>query len=138
MITTRLFVLALLLIFAFVAVHGWRWMASRRFQRIAGQALPPAVSKLLQSDEPTFLYFTTAECSQCRFRQSPILTQIEQQFGIHVVTIDAAAQPEIAAFYGVMTVPSTVLLDRERRAVAINHGLATAPSLQEQLSAVAA
>lgn len=133
MITTRLLVLVLLFIVALVAVHGWRWMAGRRFQRVAGQALPPAVSKLLQSDQPTFLYFTTAECSQCRFRQSPILAQIEQQFGIHVVTIDAADQPEIAAFYGVMTVPSTVLLDRERRPVAINHGLATLAHLEQQL-----
>jgi len=137
MITTRLFVLALLLITAFIAVQGWRWMVGRRLQRVAGQVLAPAVSELLQSDQPTVLYFTTAECSQCRFRQSPILDQIEQQFGIHVVTVDAADQPEIAAFYGVMTVPSTVLLDRERRAVAINHGLATAPRLQQQLSAVA-
>ena len=138
MITTRIFMLTVLLVASLLAVHGWRWMASRRLQRIAEQALPSAVSKLLRSDQPAFLYFTTPECSQCRFRQSPILTQVQQQFGVHVVTVDAAEQPEIADFYGVMTVPSTVLLDREQRAVAINHGLTTVLHLQQQLSAIAA
>lgn len=138
MMTTRLLILVALTAISILAVYGWRWMAGRRLQRLAGQSLPSGISNLLAGGQPAFLYFTTDECSQCRFRQSPILAQVQQQLGVHIVTVDAAAQPEIADFYGVMTVPSTVLLDRERRAVAINHGLATVPRLEQQLSSIVA
>ena len=133
----RLVILLMLLLVSIVAVYAWRWTAQRRLQQVAMQSLPPAIDALLTAGKPAFLYFTTRECSQCRFRQSPILMQLQQQRGVNVVTVDAAKQHEVANFYGVMTVPSTILIDANSRPIAINHGLATSPQLTQQWSAVA-
>ena len=39
----------------------------------------------------------------------------------------------LADFYGVLTVPTTVVLDERRRPAHINHGLAPAPVLLTQV-----
>ncbi len=129
----RILILSVLILLSLSAFYAWRWFAAVRFRRAARQALPAAVAQELVSLGPTVLYFTTPECSQCRFRQKPILDQLKQSLGVHVLAIDAASRPEIADFFGVMTVPSTVVIDEQRQPTAINHGLATLAHLQQQL-----
>jgi thioredoxin 1 len=51
--------------------------------------------------------------------------------------VDAVAQADLADFYGVMTLPTTVVLDRQRRPVAINYGLTQLSKLRQQIAAVA-
>jgi thiol-disulfide isomerase/thioredoxin len=131
--TERFLILLVLLVLSVTGFYAWRWLATMRFRRSAGQALPATVEDDLTPGGPTVLYFTTPECSQCRFRQSPILDQLKQSLGVHILAIDAASRPEIADFFGVMTVPSTVLISEQRQPMAINHGLATLDHLQQQL-----
>ncbi len=131
--TERILILSALILLSLSAFYAWRWLAAYRFRHAAGQALPALVAHDLATVGPTVLYFTTPECSQCRFRQTPILDQLKQRLGVHVLAIDAADCPEVADFFGVMTVPSTVVIDEQRQPTAINHGLATLASLQQQL-----
>ncbi|MEX1019970.1 MAG: thioredoxin family protein [Litorilinea sp.] len=117
---------------AFYAV--WRLWQSRRLQQLAATDAPLALRQLLGATQgPAILYFTAADCSQCRYRQTPILTSLLEHLPIALHTIDAPSQPELVRHYGILTVPSTVVLTPELRPVAINHGLATRPQLQEQL-----
>ena len=49
------------------------------------------------------------------------------------VHVDAAHQPEIAGAFGILTVPSTVVLDPDGRVAAVNHGFASTQQLVRQL-----
>jgi thioredoxin-like negative regulator of GroEL len=54
---------------------------------------------------------------------------------VEVVLIDALEQPELAEQYGILTVPSTVVLAANGHATAVNYGFAPASELLEQIEA---
>jgi thioredoxin 1 len=81
---------------------------------------------------PALLYFTTPTCAQCRLQQAPILEQLAQNMDVAVYTLDAVEQEQLARFFGIMTVPTTVWLDDQQHPIAINHGLAKLPQLRQQ------
>jgi thioredoxin 1 len=49
--------------------------------------------------------------------------------------VDASAQPSVAQTFGVLTVPTTVVLDARGRPVAVNHGFTPADRLASQVRA---
>jgi len=51
-----------------------------------------------------------------------------------VEIIDVTQQPEVAAQYGVWSLPTTIVLDTQRRVIAINQGVAHEKKLREQLA----
>ena len=114
----------------------WPRHSHNRMLRLANTAVPASVRNLVAGDRPAILYFTTLDCAQCRFQQSPILERFAQQARIAVYAVDAVAQQDLARFYGVMTVPSTVLLNPKLQPVAINHGLATPDRLAQQITTI--
>lgn len=116
-----------------VAYLLWRWVQMRRLAMAGRDPLPAEVAALVPAGRPALLYFTTADCAQCRFRQAPILQQLSSQAGVAVHTLDAIQHETAARFFGIMTVPTTVWLDAERRPVAVNHGLATLDQLRRQM-----
>ncbi|MCS7039967.1 MAG: thioredoxin family protein [Anaerolineae bacterium] len=131
----RLVLVVLLILLAWGGVVLWR-----RYQRWHLDALnrlpgPDCLADLSLRPVPAILYFTTATCSQCRLRQTPILRQLEAEWGdaVHICTVDAVAYEALARHFGILTVPSTVVLDARRRVVAINHGLAEASRLRQQI-----
>jgi thiol-disulfide isomerase/thioredoxin len=136
--------LVLLLIVVAIVVAAWlllRWYLAWRVGRIALQPPPAEVLGVLLAPDspamPTLLYFTTDECAQCRFQQRPILERLASATMLPIVTINAIESQDLARHYGILTVPSTVLLDAQRKPVAINHGLAKLEKLHTQISALA-
>jgi len=115
-------------------VAYWGWLR-RRMRRLAVAVLPPSLQQLVQPGRPAILYFTTDSCVQCRMQQAPALERLAAATGIPVHKFDAVVQSDLTSFYGVMTVPTTVVLDPERRPQAINYGLAPLQKLQEQVGA---
>jgi thioredoxin-like negative regulator of GroEL len=64
------------------------------------------------------------------------VSDVEQHVGaqqLRVVRVDAARQPELASAFGIMTVPSTVVLDHSGRVTAVNPGFAPSHQLVRQL-----
>ena len=112
-----------------------RWWLHRRLQGLSQQDFAEAVQSLALPARPAILYFTTANCAQCRFQQTPALERLRQSWGesVHIRKLDAIEYDHLARRFGIMTVPSTVVLDRQRRLVAINHGLADTTRLDRQL-----
>ena len=51
-----------------------------------------------------------------------------------MVSVNASQQPAIADRFGVMTVPTTAVIDGTGHLQAVNHGYADARTLQEQLA----
>ena len=88
-----------------------------------------------RAGKPAVLYFTTDECAQCRLQQAPILAQLQARVDVAVHKLDAIEQEALAQLYGIMTVPTTVVLDTQLRPVAINHGVTPLQKLQAQIGA---
>jgi thioredoxin 1 len=81
------------------------------------------------------LAFSTPQCQQCRLLQKPALVEVAAQTErVEILSIDALEQPELAERYGILTVPSTVVLAPNGRASAVNYGFAPARVLLEQIA----
>ncbi|MEI2688173.1 MAG: thioredoxin family protein [Anaerolineae bacterium] len=132
----RLIILAAFMVLL-ATVYLWRrWHMQQQVQRLAAADACSAVelNNLSLVDAPAVLYFTTPTCAQCRMQQTPALAQMQQQRnGVQVLKLDAVEHQRLADYYHIMTVPTTVVLDSQRRPIAINHGLATADRLLAQV-----
>lgn len=84
---------------------------------------------------PTLLYFSTPGCAPCWSLQAPAVAQVEGELGetIRVVRVDALLHPDEAARWGVLSVPTTIILDRRGELRYFNHGYVTAEILKRQI-----
>ena len=79
-------------------------------------------------------HFTTPSCAPCRFQQRPAIAGLLHELGDRVqVIVDAQEQPDAAARWGVLSVPTTFILDRTGRPRACNNGVAGLDRLRQQL-----
>lgn len=87
---------------------------------------------------PAVLYFTAPGCGPCETVQHPALLELEALFSgrVQVIEIDATEQPALADAWGVLTVPTTFIIDSQGRPRGVNHGVARAGKLAHQLTAV--
>jgi len=76
---------------------------------------------------PAVVLFTTPSCAEC-------VTQRTLLNGVRVIEVDAAARPEVASRFGVLTAPTTAVLGPDGRVRALNHGFALAERLAAQLA----
>src|SRR5258707_342915 len=80
--------------------------------------------------------FSTLSCAACHTAQAPAVKAVESQLGpesVRVIKIDAARQPDVARAFGVLTVPSTIVLAPSGQVVAVNQGFAPTRRLVKQL-----
>lgn len=86
-------------------------------------------------EQPAILYFTTPECAPCKTIQRPALQRVQDVLGdrLQVIEVDASRQPELASQWGVMSVPTTFVLDASGKPQYVNHGATRAEKLLEQL-----
>jgi thiol-disulfide isomerase/thioredoxin len=133
----RLIILAAFALLLATAYLLWRMRLQQRTQRLAlaDPGGPVELAALPLAAGPAVLYFTTPTCAQCRFQQTPALAQVQERLagGLQVLKLDAVEHQRLADYYHVMTVPTTVVLDSQRRPAAVNHGLATAERLLAQI-----
>lgn len=82
------------------------------------------------------LVFTSPTCAPCKLQQLPIVERvlIDSRDRIDVEIIDVTQQPDVAAQYGVWSLPTTIVLDAEHKVVAINQGVAAEHKLRAQLA----
>jgi thiol-disulfide isomerase/thioredoxin len=86
-------------------------------------------------NKPVIVYFTTPDCAPCKTVQRPALNRVSQLLGdrLEVVEVDATQRPDLAKIWGVMSVPTTFLLDARGEARFVNNGVTRAEKLMEQL-----
>ncbi|HEX5837593.1 MAG TPA: thioredoxin family protein [Anaerolineales bacterium] len=89
-------------------------------------------------NKPVIVYFTTPDCAPCKTIQRPALHQVSNLMGesLEVVEIDATERPDLAKTWGVLSVPTTFLLDARGEAKYVNHGVTRAEKLMEQLQSL--
>lgn len=88
-----------------------------------------------QPGKPTIIYFTTPTCAPCKTIQRPAIESLKYRLGesLQVIEIDASMQPQLAKEWGVISVPTTYVIDADGKPRYVNHGVATAAKLIQQL-----
>ena len=86
-------------------------------------------------NKPVIVYFTTPDCAPCKTIQRPAIHRVSSLLGenLEVIAIDATERPELAKTWGVMSVPTTFVLDARGEARYVNNGVARAEKLLEQI-----
>jgi thiol-disulfide isomerase/thioredoxin len=113
-----------------VAVY---WFINQRLLSRAGNNINNLLNPL--PNKPVIVYFTTPDCVPCKTIQRPALDKLTSTYGdkLQVLEIDATERPDLAKTWGVMSVPTTFLLDSKGEARYVNNGVARAEKLMEQL-----
>lgn len=86
---------------------------------------------------PGVLYFTTPQCQPCITQQRPALARLQDQLGeqVQVLQVDATQRPDLADYWGVLSVPTTFIIDAQGQPRGVNHGVASTDKLRRQLEA---
>jgi thiol-disulfide isomerase/thioredoxin len=84
---------------------------------------------------PALVYFTTPSCTPCKTVQRPTIQRLQTRLGqwFQVIEVDASARPEIAQEWGVLSVPTTFVIAADGQPRYVNHGVASAEKLIQQL-----
>ena len=136
--TERVVVLLAVVALVVAAVLVARAYARARAKRVMGGAHQPLWTVLGEAPDgrQTVVQFSTPSCAACHTAQAPAVARVEQELGsgaLRVIEIDAAERPQVAQAFGVMTVPSTVVLGPSGNVLAVNQGFAPTARLLEQL-----
>ncbi len=83
------------------------------------------------ASDPYILYFTGEGCTVCRTHQEPALAKLG---AVRIDKVDAVVDRTLADRFNVYTLPTTVVMSPEGRALHVNYGYATAPKLERQLA----
>jgi thiol-disulfide isomerase/thioredoxin len=120
-------------------LSGWALWAvlNRSALKRAGVQLP--ILPGYRSGRPAILYFTTPTCAPCRTVQRPALEALKQRLGegLQVLEVDASRRTDLADAWGVLSVPTTFVIDAGGRPRHVNHGVATTEKLFDQLKEIA-
>lgn len=122
--------LLLTILIAAVALGTYLLMQAWHKQRIGRVS---AVANPL----PLLLYFRGESCAACP-TQSRFVEQVAQQFSsrLQIKTIDAEQEPEVAAAYGIFSLPTTIVMDTSGAVKHINYGLTYPQKLAQQLEKI--
>lgn len=120
-----------------LAILGTLVLAYRLVRRFSLQSKTRRALELdeYQLGQPAILYFTTPGCVPCKTVQRPALAQIQELWGddLQIITIDALDRPAMADRWGVLSVPTTFIIDGHGRPRCVNHGVTRAKTLIRQL-----
>jgi thioredoxin 1 len=154
-VIVRLGILALVAVLLFLMVRVGRWyVETRRRQALSTEPLEtlPGLEKLFEetrqgseagmgeagvekSPVVRILAFSSEDCRQCHQLQEPALRRVQAALGerVSVIEVDAPASPALTRLYHILTVPSTVVLDAQGYACAVNYGFASSQRLLQQV-----
>ena len=89
----------------------------------------------LRKGVPAILYFTAPDCQPCKTVQRPTLNKLADQLGeqLMIIEVDASERTALADYWGVLSVPTTFIIDSKGKPRRINHGVASFQKLLLQL-----
>ena len=111
--------------------------------RLAQQASLRRAGKLAATMEgsqgglPTIIYFTTPDCVACKVAQRPALQRLREMMAdrLQIIEVDAYEKPELAKQWGVLSVPTTFILNEQGQPRQVNYGVTPADKLYAQIHA---
>ena len=86
--------------------------------------------------KPGVVLFTAEYCYPCITQQKPAIRSLVEQMAVQIIEVDVEKNPEVAQRWGVLSLPTTFILDRDGKPRDINHGVTSTEKLKRQLEAV--
>lgn len=125
--------LALAVIAALSAVT-WGWLGWRRRLAVRAGARDLWAIAGGGSGEALVLAFTAPDCLACKTIQRPALEALARAYSGRVAfrEVNALESPDLVRRFGILTVPSTVVIGRAGDIRAVNHGVVTTERLAAQ------
>ena len=123
-----------------ISVLGAFWLLLRiaNSRQLATSTVKLAGLEGLQDNRLGVLYFTTPDCMPCQTVQRPALQRLQQAMDtdLQVIEINAAEQTDLADEWGVLSIPTTFLIDRNGEPRKINRGVTRYEKLVSQFQAL--
>jgi len=96
----------------FAVIVGLRFLMLKKVKKKIGKEIDVLLfdkgAQKLLSKEKSVLYFYTNSCSSCKV-QKPIIDKLDKETNA-VIKIDISEQPAIASEFGIMGVPTIVIM----------------------------
>ncbi len=123
-------VIAAVLVGAGVVAYRVLLLTQARRAATGSRALATAVAR------PALLVFTSPTCAPCKLQQLPIIDRLWPEWGdrVELRIVDVTVEPDMAAEFGIWSLPTTIVLDSSRQVVAINQGIANEKKLRTQIT----
>jgi thiol-disulfide isomerase/thioredoxin len=131
----RLIVVAAIAAAVLIIGLASRRLAGRRAAALLGQSLPPGLRDRLPAGSPSLLYFFGPHCASCRL-QAQVVDELESR-GVPALRINATVEGDVAGWFGILTVPSTVIVGADHSVRAMLPGFQPATALEAALRASA-
>jgi thioredoxin 1 len=113
------------------------WLAFRLAQRLSLKraARPSNRIEGSRAGVPTVVLFTSPDCVPCKVAQVPALKQLEKMLENHlqVIEVNTYENPDMAREWGVMSVPTTFVLNAQGEPQQVNYGVTPAEKLYKQI-----
>lgn len=118
-----------------LGVAAYAVVNRRQVRRATALATHDPLLNGLKAGVATIVYFTTPTCIPCKTQQLPALNRLQQELGeaVQIVRVDATENPDAAQRWGVLSVPTTFVLDAQGTTRAVNHGVTETAKLLQQL-----
>lgn len=112
------------------ALRAWR---SIKLRRLRSQS---PFSSIVPPGKPAVVAFSAPHCRDCHTLQEPALARLEQNLSqrVSVKSLSALDYPDLVEQLGILTVPSTVVIDARGAVRHLNLGYASDAKLREQLA----
>lgn len=127
--------LLIVAIFSLLAVAAAKLYMRWQLKRVSANINADPILQDSTLGVPTIVYFTTPFCLPCKTQQQPALKKLREtsEFPVQIVEVDATEDPEAADRWGVLSAPTTFVLDADGQPHIVNHGVADERKLTQQI-----
>jgi thiol-disulfide isomerase/thioredoxin len=131
--------IGIVVLIAILAVAGYRLWRAYQLRKVGALKSSDPLLVSARPGVPVIVYFTTPHCVPCRTQQQPALEQLRYDLNnnIQIFKVDASEDPATAERWGVLTAPTTFVLDDNLQPRHVNYGVADTRKLKEQLGIAA-
>jgi uncharacterized SAM-binding protein YcdF (DUF218 family) len=128
----------ILLLLALVIAAGWGLLRLWRRTKLHALRGETPLAGVVPAGRTAVVAFSTPNCAECHTRQAPALARLATALGdsVTVRSLSALEHPEIVRQIGILTVPATIVLDRDGYVRSLNLGYASAERLRDQVASV--
>jgi thiol-disulfide isomerase/thioredoxin len=128
----RLVLVPIIFVIVWLLLRGFNQLSVFRRKQFALQL------EGFELGSPAILYFSSMDCLPCQTVQRPVISTLKSELKKHlqVIEIDAIEHPELTSLWGVISLPTTYLLDSKGIPQRVNHGVVSAERLRKQLDSI--
>lgn len=117
---------------------GTRWQVSRVARASRGQnGAGNGLLSELRPGVPGIVYFWSPDCAPCLTMQKPALAALQEELGddgLQVLAVNVYERPDLAESWGVLSLPTTFVVDGQGEPRGINNGVAREDKLRRQIA----